>query len=88
MTQILQWIGWFLLQIYEFFESAHIPAAYALSLVVFTLIVKLVLFPLSYKGKKSMMRMTALQGRMKQLEAQYGNNRVKYQEEVQKLYQK
>ena len=29
MTQILQWIGWFLLQIYEFFESAHIPAAYA-----------------------------------------------------------
>ena len=35
-----------------------------------------------------MMRMTALQGRMKQLEAQYGNNRVKYQEEVQKLYQK
>ena len=44
MTQILQWIGWFLLQIYEFFESAHIPAAYALSLVVFTLIVK----PVSY----------------------------------------
>lgn len=88
MTQILQWIGWFLLQIYEFFESAHIPAAYALSLVVFTLLVKLVLFPLSYKGKKSMMRMTALQGKMKQLEIQYANNRVKYQEEVQKLYQK
>lgn len=88
MTQILQWIGWFLLKIYEFFESAHIPAAYALSLVVFTLLVKLVLFPLSYKGKKSMMRMTALQGRMKQLETQYANNRQKYQEEVQKLYQK
>lgn len=88
MTQILQWIGWFLLQIYEFFESAHIPAAYALSLVVFTILVKLVLFPLSYKGKKSMMRMTALQGKMKQLEIQYANNRVKYQEEVQKLYQK
>lgn len=88
MTQILQWIGWFLLQIYEFFESAHIPAAYALSLVVFTILVKLVLFPLSYKGKKSMMRMTALQGKMKQLETQYANNRVKYQEEVQKLYQK
>lgn len=88
MTQILQWIGWFLLQIYEFFESAHIPAAYALSLVVFTILVKLVLFPLSYKGKKSMMRMTALQGKMKQLETQYANNRVKYQEEVQKLYQR
>ena len=56
--------------------------------MVFTLLVKLVLFPLSYKGKKSMMRMTALQGRMKQLETQYANNRQKYQEEVQKLYQK
>lgn len=88
MTQILQWIGWFLLKMYEFFESAHIPAAYALSLVVFTLLVKLVLFPLSYKGKKSMMRMTALQGKMKQLETQYANNRQKYQEEVQKLYQR
>lgn len=32
--------------------------------------------------------MTALQGRMKQLETQYANNRQKYQEEVQKLYQK
>ena len=36
MTTILQGIGWFLLKIYEFFEAAHIPAAYALSLVVFT----------------------------------------------------
>lgn len=88
MTQILQWIGWFLLQIYEFFDNANIPAAYALSLVVFTIIVKVVLFPLSYKGKKSMMRMTALQSRAKRLEQQYANNRQKYQEELQKLYQK
>lgn len=88
MTQILQAIGWFLLKIYEFFETAHIPAAYALSLVVFTILVKLVLFPLSYKGKKSMMKMTALQSKMKVLEQQYANNRQKYQEEVQKLYER
>lgn len=88
MTQILQAIGWFLLKIYEFFETAHIPAAYALSLVVFTILVKLVLFPLSYKGKKSMMKMTALQSKMKLLEQQYANNRQKYQEEVQKLYER
>jgi YidC/Oxa1 family membrane protein insertase len=88
MTTILQGIGWFLLKIYEFFESAHIPAAYALSLVVFTILVKIVLFPLSYKGKKSMMKMTALQSKMKTLEQQYANNRQKYQEEVQKLYER
>ena len=88
MTTILQGIGWFLLKIYEFFESTHIPAAYALSLVVFTILVKIVLFPLSYKGKKSMMKMTSLQGKMKLLEQQYANNRQKYQEEVQKLYER
>lgn len=88
MTTILQGIGWFLLKIYEFFEAAHIPAAYALSLVVFTILVKIVLFPLSYKGKKSMMKMTSLQGKMKLLEQQYANNRQKYQEEVQKLYER
>lgn len=88
MTTILQGIGWFLLKIYEFFESAHIPAAYALALVVFTILVKLILFPLSYKGKKSMMRMTALQSKMKQLEVQYGKDREKYQQKVQELYTK
>lgn len=86
MTTILQGIGWFLFKVYEFFENLGAPGAYALALVVFTVLVKTVLFPLSYMGKKSMMRTTALQGRMRRLEAQYGKNRQKYQEEVAKLY--
>lgn len=86
MTTILQGIGWFLFKVYEFFENLGAPGAYALALVVFTVLVKTVLYPLSYMGKKSMMRTTALQGRMRRLEAQYGKNRQKYQEEVAKLY--
>ncbi len=86
MTTILQGIGWFLFKVYEFFENLGLPGAYALALVVFTILVKTVLYPLSYMGKKSMMRTTALQGRMRRLEAQYGKNRQKYQEEVAKLY--
>ncbi len=84
----LQWIGWFLLKIYQLVESIGLPGAYAIALVIFTVIIKIILFPLSYKGKKSMMRTTALQGRMKKLEAQYGKDRQRYQEEVQKLYAK
>ena len=68
MTTILQGIGWFLLKIYEFFESCHIPASYALMLVVFTILIKVVIFPLSYKGKKSMMKMSMLQSKQKKLE--------------------
>ena len=65
MTTILQGIGWFLLKIYEFFESCHIPASYALMLVVFTILIKVVIFPLSYKGKKSMMKMSMLESKQK-----------------------
>lgn len=61
---------------------------YGLALFVFALIVKVILFPLSLKGKKSMIKTTALQGKMQQLQKQYGRNREKYNEEVQKLYQK
>ena len=62
--------------------------SYALALIVFTLLTKIILFPLSYKGKKGMMQMNTMQAEMARLQKQYGNNRVKYNEEVQKLYER
>ena len=88
MTTILQGIGWFLLKIYELFENLGLPGAYALALIVFTILIKVVLFPLSYKGKKSMMKMNSLQVKLKQLEVQYGKDRERYQEKMQELYAK
>ena len=88
MTTILQGIGWFLLKIYELFENLGLPGAYALALIVFTILIKVVLFPLSYKGKKSMMKMSSLQVKLKQLEQQYGKDRERYQEKMQELYAK
>ena len=82
MTAILQVFGTFLLWLYKFCGS------YALALIVFTLLTKVVLFPLSYKGKKGMMQMNTMQGEMARLQKQYGNNKAKYNEEVQKLYQR
>lgn len=82
MTAILQVFGTFLLWLYQFCHS------YALALIVFTLLTKLILFPLSYKGKKGMMQMNTMQGEMARLQKQYGNNKTKYNEEVQKLYQR
>ena len=82
MTAILQVFGAFLLWLYKFCHS------YALALIVFTLLTKVVLFPLSYKGKKGMMQMNTLQVEMNRLQQQYGKNRAKYNEEVQKLYQR
>ena len=82
MTAILQVFGAFLLWLYKFCHS------YALALIVFTLLTKIVLFPLSYKGKKGMMQMNTLQTEMNRLQKQYANNRARYNEEVQKLYQR
>lgn len=62
--------------------------SYGMALILFTLIVRLILFPFSLKGKKSMIQMNMLSGRMQRLQKQYANNPQKYQEELQKLYAK
>ena len=81
ITAILQFFGRILLWIYNVFGN------YALALAIFTLLTKLVLFPLSYKGKRSMMQMNSLNAEMQRLQKQYGKDQQRYQLEVQKLYE-
>ena len=57
---------------YDFFQS------YGIALILFALIIKLVLFPFSLKGKKSMIQMNLLSGKMQQLQKQYGKDRERY----------
>jgi len=60
---------------------------YALAIIIFTLVIKLVLFPLSIKQLRSMRQMQNLQPKIKELEAKYGKqNTQKKQEETMKLY--
>ena len=61
---------------------------YGLALLLFALIVKLILFPFSIKGKRGMIQMNMMQGKMQKLQKMYGNNKEKYNLEVQKLYEK
>lgn len=82
ITTILQVFGRFLMWMYNGFHS------YALALIVFTLLTKLVLFPLSLKGKKSMMQTTALNEEVQKLQKQYGKDKARLQEETQKLYER
>lgn len=59
---------------------------YAWSIVLFTLIVKILLFPLSVKMQKSTAAMSAFQPKLEKLKKQYANNQQKLQEEQMKLY--
>lgn len=82
MDIILRPFAWVLLFLYNFVGN------YGIALFIFALFVKLVLFPFSLKGKRSMIQMNMLSGKMQQLQKMYANNKQKYEEEVQKLYQK
>ncbi|CAH1042678.1 membrane protein insertase YidC [Halomonas sp. TD01] len=58
------------------------------SIVLLTVLVKLVLFPLSAKAYKSMARMRKLGPEMQRLKEMYGDDRQKMSQEMMKFYQK
>ena len=72
--------GLLMMWLYENFQN------YGLSVIVFALIVKLILLPFQMRAKRSTMRMTRLQPRIKELEKKHAANKRKFNEEVQKLY--
>src|SRR5258708_996216 len=56
------------------------------AIVLFTLIVMVAITPLTVKGMRSMAEMARLQPEMKKLQDQYKNDRIKLNEEMQKLF--
>ena len=59
---------------------------YGVALILFSLIVKLVLLPMSIKSKKSMLKMSRISPQVKALEEKYGEDKQKYQQAVMALY--
>lgn len=59
---------------------------YAFAILIFTILIKLLLFPSSVKQQKTMAKNARLQAKQREIREKYGNNRVKIQEETQKLY--
>ena len=61
--------------------------SYGLAIILFGLAVKIILFPLSMKGKKSMIQTSMLSSKLDRLKKQYGKDQQRYNMEMQKLYQ-
>ena len=72
--------GYLLEWLYQFTSN------YGLALILFSLVVKVVLLPLSIKSKKSMLKMSRLAPLAKALEAKHGDDKQKYQQELMALY--
>ncbi len=61
---------------------------YGLSIILFTILLKIVLFPISFKQHKSSLAMVRMRPYQDELMKKYGSNRQRYSEELQKLYQR
>ena len=64
----------------------QLTSNYGVSLILFSLIVKLIMLYPSAKGKKGMMKMTRLNPQLKKLEAKYGDDKEAYQRAMMALY--
>lgn len=59
---------------------------YALAITLFTVVTKLALLPLSIKQQKEQAKMAIFQPKLQNIQKKYGNNKERYNEEIQKLY--
>lgn len=64
-----------------------ITGSYGVSLILFGLVVRLILFPVFLKGRKGMLAMSSLTEKQKVLQQKYARDREKYSRELQKLYE-
>ena len=58
---------------------------YGLSIILFTILIKLLLLPLTIKQQKSLAKTQELQPLVQELQRKYGNDQQKFAEEYQKL---
>jgi YidC/Oxa1 family membrane protein insertase len=71
--------------VYQLTVKLNVPS-YALAIFILTIIIKVILYPLTYKQMKSMRAMQELQPKVKELDKKYKNNPQKKQEAMMELY--
>lgn len=90
-------IDWLNNALVKFFEYIHngvhslIPNAnlsYGLAIILVTIIIRLILFPLNYKQIRSTVKMNEIQPEMKKLQEKYKNDPQRQQQEMMSLYKK
>ncbi len=80
MEFITKPLGMILSAIYSFTDS------YGLSIVLFTILIKILLFPLAIKQQKSMSEQQKVQPLVAELQKKYKNDKEKLNQEMMKLY--
>ena len=61
---------------------------YAVTIIIFTILIKLVVMPLNLKSRRSTQRMQLIQPKMQALQEKYKNDQEKLNQKLQELYRK
>lgn len=71
----------------QLLDGFSIPYSWGFAIILFTIVIKLITFPLTMTQIKGMQAQKELQPRLKELQNKYGKNREKLSQEQMKLYQ-
>jgi YidC/Oxa1 family membrane protein insertase len=77
---LLDGLGWVVAQIYDFVPN------YGLTIILLTIVIRVVLLPLGIKQVRSMQHMQIVQPKVKQIQQKFKGNKQRQQEEIMKLY--
>ena len=86
MDAFLNFIGSIFGYVLIFFNN--IFGNFGVAIIAFTIFTRLLMFPLTIKQQKTSANMQRMQPKMRELQEKYGNDKAKYNEEVQKLYER
>ena len=82
MGSISNLFGYILNFIYEIVQN------YGLAIIIFSVLLKLVLLPLSIKQQKTMKKTAKIQSKVKELQEKYKNDQMRMNQEMMDLYKK
>ena len=77
---IVMGMGWIIKTIYELVQN------YGVAIIIFTILIKGLLLPLSIKSQKAMRKQQKIQPLVAELQQKYANDQAKLQQEMMKLY--
>ena len=82
MSSVSNLFGYILNFIYELVQN------YGIAIIIFSVLLKLILLPLSIKQQKTMKKTAKIQIKVKELQEKYKNDQVKMNQEMMDLYKK
>jgi YidC/Oxa1 family membrane protein insertase len=95
LTEAIDW-GWFgklskligtmMLSLLRWFYS--LTGVWGVAIIMLTVVIKLILLPLTIKQYRSMRKMKELQPEMAKIKEKYGDDKLKQQQEMQALFQR